>query len=318
MNTSPTPAASGPSASNVSVQNLTERLNRASQSISQHEANLSSAAKLMGIVGFLVLIALAIYFHFGYRMIAELLEPKKLVPLGAQMLNDRLPEARQALVKQVADSAPAWAEQLSAKSREAIPEARLKLEEYVITETDKLLSQATSVTEEKFRAALHENHDVVEKGLKELAADQKLSEESLNALVVALEQQLQTDMQVQSETVLDTLRFLRSRVQKLAHGQGLDDEEKIERRVLMINRRLQLMEADPRPIATPVIAKSPSKAEVKEDSEAKSATDDKPDEASKPSGGKDDKAQPSDAGKKADGKKPDESNPAADSEKKAE
>lgn len=171
------------------------------------------------------------------------------------MLERNLPAARQALVKQISDSAPAWAETVSSNAQNAIPDLRDKLETYVLSETDTLLVQAATLTEDKFRKALHENHDLIEKGFQELANDEKLSEESLNALVTALEQQLQADLREQSATVLETLRFLSARVKRVSAGHGLDEEERCERRIAMLARRLQLMEADPRPITMPELKK---------------------------------------------------------------
>ena len=120
-------------------------------------------------------------------------------------------------------------------------------------QTDVLLGQATSVTEQQFQKTIQENRDLLDRGFKELAASENLSEEVLNTLVIALEQQLQADMKSQAETVLETLRHLSDRVKRLEVGGSKDEEERIERRVLMLARRLQLNEADPRPIQAPVV-----------------------------------------------------------------
>ena len=108
-----------------------------------------------------------------------------------------------------------------------------------------------------------------------------------SALVKALEAELQTDMQAQSEAVLETLRFLSMRAQKLSVGKNLDEEERCERRIAMLSRRLQLTEADPRPITMPEFKKSEP---AKEDNAAE-----------KPEG------KPADKDDKAEGKTVDES-----------
>ena len=270
-----TPNTPSPSA----VTALTERINKLTGQVAQHESAITRSTRTTGTIGLIALLLMTAYFYYGYVMIGGLLEPHMLVPYAAEMLEQNLPSAREALVKQISDSAPAWAQQVSLKAQEAIPELRGKMESYVLAETDKLAGQVTSVTEEKFRKAMQDNREVIEKGFKELAASDKLSEESLAALVTALEQELRTDMLAQSELVLETLRFLSRRAQKLSAGSGLDEEERCERRIAMIARRLQLTEADPRPITMPEFKKSEPEQDDKavsetEKSDAKPAAED--------------------------------------------
>lgn len=279
---------------------LADRLNQLTQSIAKHETAISRSTRTTGTVGLIALMLMAGYFYYGYVKIAELLQPELLVPLGASMLERNLPAARQALVKQISDSAPAWAETVSSNAQKAIPDLRDKLETYILAETDTLLVQAATLTEDKFRKALHENHELIEKGFQELANDEKLSDASLQALVTALEQQLQADLQDQSATVLETLRFLSARVKRVSAGQGLDQEERCERRIAMLARRLQLMEADPRPITMPKLKSL--EPETKPTDSDKPATKDDPKEDAKASA-KEDTDKPD---SKADDKKADD------------
>ena len=272
----------------AATPSLAARVDQLSQQLSAHEATMNRSASTLGIVGIIALVLLSGYFLYGYKMISELLEPEKLVPLGAQMLHNKLPEAREATVKLVSDSAPKWAEDLSVQARESIPQLRAQLEDYVMKQTDVLLGQVTSVTEEQFRNTMKDNHDLLDKGFKELATSEKLSEESLKALEFALEQQLQADLKAQSELVLETLRHLRSRTQRLVAGADLDEEERIERRVLMLSRRLQLMEADPQPIKMPALSKAAdtkTPAETGEKSED-AASEETPSKTDKPADSK--------------------------------
>ncbi len=258
---------------------LVERLNQLTQSIAKHESAIIRSTRTTATIGLIALIFLSGYFYYGYVMIRGLLQPDQLVPLGTGMLVRNLPSAREALVKQISDSAPTWAASVSESAQKGIPELRGKLENYVLKETDTLLVQATSLTEEKFRKALQDNREVVEKGFKELAADDKLSEASLQELVGVLEQELKADMRDQAKTVLETLRGLSKRVQRLSIGKGLDEEERSERRIAMLARRLQLMEADPKPIKMPELKKVAPAADAaksdkpKADSDTKDAND---------------------------------------------
>lgn len=271
-----TPNTPSPAAASA----LTERMNKMSQQISQQEAAIHRSSRTTATIGLIALVVLGGYFFYGYRMIAEVLEPKMLVRSATGLIEQQLPVATNSLIAQVNNSAPTWAEKVSVEAQGSIPKLRLTLEDYVLTETDKLANQVTNLTEDKFRKAMHDNHDVIEKGFQELATSDKLSEESLKQLVTALEQELKTDMQTQAEAVLETLRFLSSRIQKLSAGKGLDEEERCERRIAMLSRRLKLMEADPRPITMPELKPSKSAAKPTE-SDKPAAADDAKDDAKK-------------------------------------
>lgn len=262
---------------------IVDRLNQLTQGIANHESAISRSTRTTATVGLIALVFLSGYFYYGYVMIRGLLQPDQLVPLGAGMLERNLPSAREALVKQITDSAPTWAASASESAQKGIPALRGKLEDYVLKETDTLLVQATNLTEDKFRKALQDNREIIEKGFKELADDEKLSEASLQELVTVLEQELKADMRDQAETVLETLRGLSKRVQRLSAGQGLDEEERCERRIAMLARRLQLMEADPKPIKMPELKKAvPAAADANADKpKTDSATNDANDASKK-------------------------------------
>lgn len=260
---------------------LSDRINVLTQKLSQQEASISRSTTVTMVVGVIALALLTAYFYFGYGEIAKLVEPKTLVPYGAGMLEDNLPDARQRMVQLVNDSAPAWAEQVSQNLRQSIPTAREKLEDYILSQTDDMLVQTTKITEEKFRATIQENRELVEKGFNELANSEDLSDVTLDALVAALDQQLQSDMRDQAEAVLDTLQHLRNRVQKLVVGKELDEEEQSERRILMLARRLQVMEADPTPIHMPEFKPAVKAAEPTGDAPAADATTTEPDSTEK-------------------------------------
>lgn len=238
---------------NMPAATLSDRMTQLTQQISGHESAISRSSRITNLIGAIALVALSIYFYFGYTMIAGLLEPKTLVPYGARMLEDRLPEARKALVKQIADSAPAWAKEMSVQARKEIPGLRGKLENYVLSNTDQVLDKVSTLTEDQFRKALQDNRELVESGFKELSSNDKLSDATLTALVNALEQELNSDMKSQAKDVLETLQYLSERVQRLSAGRSLDEQERYMRQILMIARRMRDTTADDTPIKSPEV-----------------------------------------------------------------
>ena len=89
-------------------------------------------------------------------------------------------------------------------------------------------------------------------------------------------------MKSQAEIVLETLHHLSDRGKRLQVGGGTDEEERIERRVLMLARRLQLMEADPRPIQAPVVTPAVADKPPASDDKAEESKADKSDAEKKP------------------------------------
>ncbi len=263
---------------NMPAATLSDRMTQLTQQISRHESAISRSSRTTNIIGVIALVALSIYFYFGYTMIAGLLEPKTLVPYGARMLEDRLPEARKALVKQISDSAPYWAKEASVQARKEIPGLRGKLENYVISNTDQVLGKVSTLTEDQFRKALRENRELVESGFKELSSSDKLSDETLNAMVNALERELKSDMKSQAEIVLESLQYLSERVQRLSVGKSLDEQERYMRQILMIARRMRDTTADDTPIKSPEVKDSEPVTEKKisDKPDATSAEDAKP------------------------------------------
>ncbi len=262
---------------NKPAATLSDRMTQLTQQISGHESAISRSTRMTNLIGVIALVALSVYFYVGYTMIADLLQPERLVPYGARMLEDRLPEARRALVKQIADSAPHWAEQVSVQARKEIPGLRGQLETYVLSNTDQLLAKVSTLTEDQFRKTLQENRELVESGFKELSSSDKLSDATLAALVNALEQELKSDMKSQAKDVLETLQYLSERVQRLSAGKSLDEQERYMRQILMIARRMRDTTADDTPIKSPEVKNAEPVIEkgTADKPEAKSGDDEK-------------------------------------------
>jgi hypothetical protein len=231
-----------------------DRLNASQQKLNTLQAELDSSNRLTLTAGTLMLLLLAGYFAYGYREIKRLVEPDTLVPYGAQILQERIPDARHAIVQQVSTAAPQWAEQVSKRIRDELPQIREKLQDYFLKQSEQMLTQVTTISEGHLRKALQENKDVLDTHIRELAQNEQLSDAAAESLVSELEGELKQDLREQSETVLQSIESLDARVQRLALGKELDEEETVERRILMLARRLQLMEADPTPISAPVVA----------------------------------------------------------------
>ena len=243
--TNPTPAEKPAAPADTSVQELNAKIDAAQSNLAQASAKLNSSATTTAVVGVILLLFIVGYFGYGYSQIAPLTEPETLVNLASSIIDERLPEVRATLEDTVEEQAPEWAEMLSAEIKDAIPEVRQRLEDYVIEQTDKMVEELLLMSQAEFRKILQENRELLETGFKELGNDEKMSQESIAALEAALDKALQQDMQEQAGFVLDTLSMLNDKIETLSAGKMLNREQRVERRVVMIARRLLFAEADP-------------------------------------------------------------------------
>lgn len=220
------------------------RLQSAEQQLSAISSKMSSSARITMVVGVVLLAAVMGYFIFGYREISVLFDPENLVALAGQMAEDGIPEVRQSVQDELVRSAPTWAETLSTQAIDAAPSARETLEDYALEQTEATVGHYASIGEGEFRKILRDNRAEFEQTIEQMAEDKDYTDETVQIFVDAINKELEQDMQEQSTQVLGTVIALNEKVQKLAIGNDLTKEERLERQILMIARYLQLREAD--------------------------------------------------------------------------
>ena len=101
-----------------------------------------------------------------------------------------------------------------------------------------------------------------------------MAQQRLDQLAAAMEQELQADLKGQAEDVLEALSFANRRLERLADGKNLSREEKLERQIVMICRRMQLERADPSLIGKPIEVEVAHVAADVHEHETKPAGDD--------------------------------------------
>jgi hypothetical protein len=190
------------------------------------------------VVGAIALAALTGYFWFGYNKLKEFSQPQLLVDYGAQIMSDRLPEARASLEKQVRDQAPAWAEGLSRRAIESMPTAREQLEKYLSKQLDEALDKGTIVTEEKFREFLKDNHETLAVSIRDISTSPEEAEKELEAIEAGLEKTIQGDLRRTFRDMCDGLVLVNEKLDRLKKAEGLTEGELLERRVAILARRV--------------------------------------------------------------------------------
>ena len=172
-------------------------------------------------------------------------------------MRDQLPVARQSVADEIKKSAPEWARMLSQQAQENLPTARQKLEEHALEQCDGMLKEASLVSTEQFRRFLRDNRQTLETGFKDLAKSPKLADQTLADIEKSLDKELQTSMRGQAGELLNTVRAANAKLTRLRDGPRLTAGEHMERRIIMLARRLELQQLSPELANKPVPAKPP-------------------------------------------------------------
>lgn len=228
-----------------SPQTQKQRLESLQREMAALRIRTDRSRNLTLLIGVAALVILGAYFYYGYKEVSVLMDPEKIVSLGEQTLEEHLPKARTSLEEQVIKSAPSWAENLSKQALDSLPSARGKLEEYALEQYQAGFHELSALTQGEFRTYLRKNRPLLETKFKELASQPKLADSSLAEIEKSLEEQLQSDMKAEAGQLLQTLKASNAHLAKLRTNKDLDAEEKVERKVVMLARRMQLEQTDP-------------------------------------------------------------------------
>jgi hypothetical protein len=223
----------------VSPSPLDQRLERLERRIASQRTHLARRSRFTVLIALILLIVLAGYFYFGYKSFDEVTRPKTLVQVAESIIDRNLPEVRKSLQDEIVRSAPGWAEQLSGEIQSGMPRAREQLENYILDQMDKVLHETNAMSQEQFRTFLKENRPLLEQGFRDLATSPTVAEETMQNVIDALDKQFAKQMQVESSDLFDTVSQMKRKLDRLASAQNLNSEQQLERRMLMLTRRMK-------------------------------------------------------------------------------
>jgi hypothetical protein len=224
-----------------SSSTLEERLDRMQRELASHQRRLVGRTRFAGFLAAVVLVALSVYFYIGYSGFGEVTQPKNLVALAESQIDDNLPTVRRTVQDYIINESPGWASDLSQQIQASLPTAREELENYIVAQMDVMLES----TEEQFRGFLKDNHDLLEKGFADLSASPQMAEQTVVEITNALDKKLAGRMQADANQLFDTLLEMNKKISKLNLNKNLNQEQALERRILMLTRRLQLESVEP-------------------------------------------------------------------------
>ncbi len=219
-----------------------------------HERRRTSRTTLFtAAAAVLMLILAAGYFAYGYKLFVEVTEPEKVVDVAEGLIDEKLPEARTALEDQIIKSAPQWADGLSKQAQSSLPDVRARLTDRFCDEAEKATAEAEILSEEHYRKFLRDNKPALERAIDDLSKSPELAEDALQRITLPLETQLAGDMKIDARELCKDIASVRKNLQHLSDGKGLTPEQKVERRVWMLARRLQVEGMNETPESSPAV-----------------------------------------------------------------
>lgn len=219
--------------------NLEQRMDKLQQELTAETNSETRTAGLMAVIGTILFVVLAGYFYYGYQVANESTQPKFIVDAAEEMIERKIPEVQTAISEEVKRSAPAWAEQISRQLRTQLPVVRTQAELYVSGQVEGALRQSTLMAETEFRKALRKNHDKLAQSFANLKNDSKSGEALVADLESYLTDSLSTDLRTHAQDVMMTLGEVNTKLRRLRDNTRLSPMEQIQRRIIMIARRMQ-------------------------------------------------------------------------------
>jgi hypothetical protein len=222
----------------------------------QLRVRIQWTTRLTALVALALLALLCGYFYYAAGLWAEVTQPDRLLDLAEAKIQETLPGMRESLEKQITTDAPRWAEGLSKQALAALPDARQRFETFAVDKLKESIDEVRLMGVGEFRKFVTANRPVLEQHIEDLARNPRAAERSLDAFIAAFEKDQQANMKNDMGELVKTLKECNEHWRYLRVGKDLDEEGRLERRVLMLARRLQLDLAEreaavPRKVAAP-------------------------------------------------------------------
>jgi hypothetical protein len=192
------------------------------------------------IVGGLLLMLVTVYFSYGYSEVSSFRDPELIVSLVGDMAEQQIPTMRKMAQDQVDQNATAWAEMASEQVLTQVRPIREQIETLALQQSDEAIAKINVIGEQKFREILAQNRDTVQDAIDQLKDDQDVSEGAVIALQEAIEKEFLIDADSQVDALVTIVSDINVNMDELVAGENLSREQRAERRVLMLARRLHV------------------------------------------------------------------------------
>ena len=224
----------------ASTQPLVDRSEAVYRELRSMRIRFRLGAWITLIVGGLLLLLVIGYFSYGYSEISSFRDPELVVSLVGDMADQQIPALKKMAEDQVNQNASVWAEQASEQVLAQAEPMRKQIEALAMQQADEAIAKIDVVGEKKFREMLEQNRETVQNAINQLKNDEEISEGAVIALKEAVEKEFQIDADSQVDALVTLVSDVNANMDKLVAGENLTREQRAERRVLMLARRIHV------------------------------------------------------------------------------
>ena len=227
-----------------SSNQLNDQINAAQKELKTLSDELNRRTRFTTFTGVAFLLILAGYLTYAYIWVSAEMKPRRLANKAVDVLDASMPKVRQSLQDEIGKSIPIWAEELSRQAVAAAPTIRNSLVNYSLKGTQAGVNELSTVSEAEFRKMLQDNRAEVETAFEQLAKNDN-SEEVATAIEQVFEAAFSKTLDAEAHNLLQILFGLNMHIQRLENNEDLSEVAQLERRVVMLLKRMESEYSDP-------------------------------------------------------------------------
>ena len=228
------------------ANNSISTIDRVNQQLATEESSIATGNRIIGFLGFVLIVGVFGYLFWGTNKILEMTEPQMMFNFAQGLITEGMDSGLKEAEATIEKEAPNWARDLSLKMQKSIPEFRPQLEEFVIQQINEQVIAGRQEVEPHLAKFIEENKLALKDGLTSLKTSPDSAKKFADSLVPLLEQNLGGDLKASVEDVLYGCMQIRAKLTKLKDEKSKKNRiEALEARAFAIVRRMQLQQAAP-------------------------------------------------------------------------
>ncbi|MEM7781785.1 MAG: hypothetical protein AAF939_11020 [Planctomycetota bacterium] len=220
------------------TKHIEERIELLNREISAKRIETNIFSNISLVLGLIVVIALGVYFGYGYKALNDVTQPEMVVSYAKAQITDASVEVRKVATEEIKKSAPVWAQEASTQFINNIPGFSENLEATVEEYFNEQLAVSQAQAGEEFQKII-ENHRNDFKEAIDLMVEEGNSDEFVEKILPIVEQSSEIDLKDNAMVVMGSLIELNDRLDKLSSGKDLNPLEKQQKHILGLTRLLR-------------------------------------------------------------------------------
>lgn len=220
------------------MKHVEERISLLTKELASKRRGTNWSSNLTLIVGLAALILLCGYFGYGYYELNDATKPENVLGFAQAYMEDYSEEARKIAAKEVRNSAPVWAEEVSSQFVANMPSFREQAEVAIKDYFDEQIEMNQELVGKEFETIVSNHRDDFKEAIK-IMIEEGNSDEFVEKVLPIIEKSSAIDLKDNSLAVLGGLKEINTRLDKLANEEDLNPLEEQQKHILGLTRLLR-------------------------------------------------------------------------------